>query len=298
MSGQILTPSFEFVEPAEQITIFTPLGIRFWDAALDRQVRDGLVVTARRAGTRQRAVRAFTTRSGIYAFHGLPGLRATEYPSDDAAGSSPPDLVRFVIDVADQQRRFVPIVFQVDVPFDGVYPTGSSDPTAPPGVYLFSAPTRPVVSHLAVLRAQLVERAAGGAEQPAAFALLEVEVAGQPPAFGIAGADGMVAVQFPYPRFTTALPNGSPVVSAGEVPNQRWDIRVRVRFDPDALAVPEGSEVPDLRTIFSQRPGRIQDGLGLPGDGSTFEFVTELEFGRATVLRHPPGSTFVISRAV
>ncbi|HEX5165876.1 MAG TPA: hypothetical protein VFV93_10815 [Thermomicrobiales bacterium] len=294
-SPVVTTPTFQLFEPLEQITIFTPLGIRFWDAALDRQVTDGLVVTARRPGSNQRPVRAFRTRSGIYAFRGLPGLRAIEYPVDDAdrLGGSPPALTGFFVEVVDEERRFVPTVFTVDVPFEGIYPTGSSDPMAPPGVYLFSAPTRPVASSLAVVRAQLAERPAGGEEQPAAFALLEVEVAGRPPAFGIADELGNVAVQFPYPRFSTALPNGSPPASADGSASQRWPIRVRVRFDPPALDVPIGSSIPTLRSIFSQRPGAIQ-----AGSGPAPEFATELAAGRQVVLRHSPGSTFVISRAI
>jgi hypothetical protein len=295
----VITPSFQIFEPLERVTIFTPLGIRFWDAALDRQVRDGLVVTARRPGTNQRVVRAFRTRSGIYAFHGLPGLRALEYPADDAVlESSPPALTRFEIEVTDEQRRFGPTLFQVDVPFEGIYPTGNSDASTPPGVYLFSAPTRPAVSSLAVVRAQLVERLADGSEQPASFAVLEVEVAGGPPSFGIADPLGRVAVHFPYPRFTTLLSNGSPPASADGTASQRWEMRVRVRFDPSALEFLAGAAVPDLRSIFSQRAGGIQVGLGLPPGGSAPELVTELVFGREVVLRHPPGSTFVISRAV
>jgi hypothetical protein len=294
-SPVVSTPTFQRFEPLEQLTIFTPLGIRFWDAALDQQVAGGLAVTARRPGLNQRAVRAFRTRSGIYAFRGLPGLRAIEYPTgdDDPLGGSPPVLTRFIVEVVDEQRRFVPAVFAVDVPFEGIYPTGTSDPTAPPGVYLFSAPARPVASSRAVVRAQLVERPEGGDEQPAAFALLEVEVAGRPPAFGIADNRGSVALQFPYPRFSTALPNGSPPASADGTASQRWPIRIRVRFDPSALDVPIGASIPDLRSIFSQRPGAIQAGLGLSP-----ELATELVAGREVVLRHSPGSTFVISRAV
>lgn len=300
MSGPVVvTPTFQIFEPLERLTIFTALGIRFWDAALDRQVTDGLIVTARRPGVDQRSVRAFRTRSGVYAFRGLPGLRALEYPADDAVlEGSPPALTRFVIEVIDEQRRFVPVVFQVDVPFFGIYPTGQSDASAPPGVYLFSAPTRPVASSLGVVRAQLVELLADGSEQPASFALLEVALAGGPPAFGIADEEGRVAVQLPYPRFTSVLANGSPPASADGTLSQRWEARVRVRFDPPALDVPAGSVVPDLRSIFSQRPGGIQIGLGLPPGGTTTELVTELVFGREVVLRHPPGSTFVISRAV
>ncbi|HLP57643.1 MAG TPA: hypothetical protein VK186_02380, partial [Candidatus Deferrimicrobium sp.] len=62
----------------EQVNTFTPLGIRFWDSALDRQVGDHLLVKAYPVHGYGSPVHAFRSASGIYAFQGLPGLREIE----------------------------------------------------------------------------------------------------------------------------------------------------------------------------------------------------------------------------
>jgi hypothetical protein len=67
------------VEVLERITNFTALGLRFWDATLDRQVRDGLKVTARPFFERRLRERtARLTASGVYTFEGLGGLGERE----------------------------------------------------------------------------------------------------------------------------------------------------------------------------------------------------------------------------
>ena len=62
------------VDILERVTAFTSLGIRFWDAALDRPVAERLAVTARPLDApTARPVRAFRTLSGVEALMGLPG---------------------------------------------------------------------------------------------------------------------------------------------------------------------------------------------------------------------------------
>ena len=111
----------------EQTTVFTLLGIRFWDAVRDAQVRDSLLVTARPViaasppgiAASRPAIRAFPTGSGVYAFQGLPGLHDIERPAENGVSTtSPPIQRRFFVEVRDEQKRVIPMVFGVELPLD------------------------------------------------------------------------------------------------------------------------------------------------------------------------------------
>jgi hypothetical protein len=294
---------FDMQDKLERITVFTPLGIRFWDPVRDMQVRDGLMVTARPVIATSPPVimanlsvtTAIRTASGVYAFHGLPGLHDIEYPVKDSGSvASPPTKRPFIIKVEDKQRRFLPAVFSVELPLDykgfflnGVTSlTGSSPPVAsppisrPPGFYLFSAPTRPVVSGLAAVRGRLVK--ASKPECPAAHAVLEVQFKDKK-WYGVSDKRGCVAVLFPYPVPNSAL--GSNQKSLHE---QQWKLTIRVRYNPDALIFPLGlGTTPDLCSIFKQSPGVIwPTQLQSPiTESPVTEWSTNLEFGQELVLR-------------
>src|SRR5215216_3812598 len=127
--------------PLETLRIVAPLGIRFWDPARGVPVTDGLTVIVRPEGSRRPGRAAARTLSGIYAVHHLPGLRAMEYPSDDVALGSPLQARPFVVEVVDNQRRFLPATLRVVAPWPGVFPV--ADVTQEPhGFHLFSASTR------------------------------------------------------------------------------------------------------------------------------------------------------------
>src|SRR4051812_19305660 len=163
-NGPNTSMMLSFTTILERIMIVCPLGIRFWDAALDRPVEDGLVVVAWPAEHPAASTRAILTASGVYAFHGLPGLRSFEYPDAGQPPASPPPARRFVVAVDDRLGRFVPVVFQVDLPYLGIFPTesGSSPDGRPPGFYLFASANSQATAGLAVLRADLVD--SSGAE--------------------------------------------------------------------------------------------------------------------------------------
>ena len=263
----------------ERQTVFTPLGIRFWDPATDAQVAHGLVVRAWPDGATEPVRDAFRTASGIYAFQGLPGLRAVEYPSDDGT-ASPPPVQRFVVSVEDQNRRFLPVVMRVDAPFRGVFPTaGALSPPDDnlPGFYLFSAPWR-VATALAVIRADLVRQSTG---EPAAYAVLELEVEDSGTWHGIADQRGCLAVLFPIPPFQATLGSSPPGPQAP--PNeQHWQITARILYEPANLETPNGADRPDLRTILTQASGAIWPAAGgAPGP----ELSATLNFGQELNLR-------------
>lgn len=291
-------PIFDLFEPRERITVFSPLGIRFWDPARDTQVRDGLTVIACPQGSRHAATRAFRTLSGIYAFHGLPGLHDIEYPAQDSVPTtSPPEIMRFIVQVIDEQRRFLPVVFGVDLPYQGIFPTGT--PSSPPGnslpgFYLFSAPTRPRTPSLAVVRAQLEERVDAVTRQPAGHAVLEVEAPGQETWYGVADERGSVVVMFPYPTFTGTNGVSSPVTSPAGVVQQHWDLSIRIRYEPAALTFPNGFQIPDLRSIFNQAPGVLWSTLTTQPGQPVSQLSAELIFGQELVMRTDGGPTLLI----
>ncbi len=292
----VTTVGFEIFRPLERLTIFTPLGIRFWDPAQDRPIADGLIVTAWPWGATGPVRRAVRTASGVYAFHGLPGLRDLEYPAsgtDPLVSASPLRSARFTVAVTDLERRFLPAVFTVDVPYRGIFPTNTTGPSGdrPPGFFLFSAPTRPILSALAVVRAQLASAVNPNAVEPAAYAVLEVQV-GTTSWYGIADERGAVAVVFPYPTFVEA-PAGSPPSPLAASVEQRWEVIARVRYTPATLSVPTGAAQPDLRSIFAQGPGVIWPTRG-PGAMPTSELFAELALGQELILRTDGESTLVV----
>lgn len=255
-------PIFATLQPLETIGLFTPLGIRFWDTVTDTQVVDGLTVTARPLGSPGRGQPAFQTRSGIYTFRALAGLRGLE-ASDPSlpAGihpleSSPPLAAPFVIEVQDRRGRFLPVSFQVDLPYRGIYPTGmnGSPPGASmPGFFLFSTPSRPALSGLAVIRAQLTERLAADQFRPAAHAVIEVDVDDDLTWVGIADERGNVAVHFPYPPFADAVSPLSPPPGPPETRLQGWDLVVRVRYGASAQGKADAwTTSPDLGSLLTQ----------------------------------------------
>ncbi len=264
----------------ERQTIFTPLGIRFWDPASDSQIGHGLAVRAWPDGATEPVRSAFRTASGIYAFQGLPGLRDVEYPANGGGSASPPAGQRFVVAVQDEQRRFLPAVLRLDAPFFGIYPTAaaSSPPGAAlPGVYLFSAPWR-TATGLAVVRAELVRRSTG---EPAAWAVLELDVAESGVWHGIADERGSVAVLFPIPPFQATL-GSSPPGPQAPPQEQQWQVTARVLFQPSHLETPAGADQPDLRTILTQAGGVVwASSTGAPAA----ELAATLNFGQDLILR-------------
>lgn len=289
---------FDLFSPFDRIDIFTPLGIRFWDAAQDAQVSDGLEVTAWPEGMPLSATIAFRTASGIYAFHGLPGLHDLEYPSGDPSPpDSPPCPRRFIIEVLDRQQRFLPVAFSADLPYRGIYPTeGMSSPPQRrlPGFYLFSAPTRPRTASLGIIRAQLEEK---GTQNPAGYAVLAIGVPGNKTWYGLADERGCAAVFLPYPVFSGRSGGSSPVSSPVEVREQHWDVSIRVQYDPTALRFPAGSKIPDLRSVLNQAPGSIWSTLALQHEQPVTRLPAELIFGQELVVRTDSAPVLLISRA-
>jgi hypothetical protein len=286
-------PIFATLQPLEKVSVYTPLGIRFWDVAGDVAVTDSLEVTARAPAQPGLRRVAFRTLSGVYAFRNLPGLRDLETADPNLpAGAhplptSPPQSHPFIIEVNDRRGRFLPVTFQVELPYRGIYPTQDAGGSPPgpglPGFFLFSAPSRALGAGLAVVRAQLVERRASGELRPAGHAVLEVLAPGQPKWIGLADERGSVAVVFPYPRFTTSVGPLSPPPSPIGPRVQSWDITIRARYLPAGQTKPDSvASLPDLGSILTQPAADLWPSMSGPGQA---ELNVQLRFGQPLILQ-------------
>lgn len=243
----------------ESLPTFCTLGVRFWDAATDTQVRSGLQVRLWPEASLAPVVAAERTYSDIYAFHRVPGLRAVERPAAgrDAPSGSPGGRP-FVLEVQDSQRRYVGSAIGLSLPLSHRGPlltgfVGSPAPAAP-GYYLFSASTRGQAPNMAVVRGELVDDLTGAG---AAHALVVVEIPGEPPVYAVADADGAFAAHFPYPTLPGGFRplDGSP--PGPPIDERAWQLRVSVLYQPALLEPLPGSTFPDLRAVFSQAPAAV-----------------------------------------
>lgn len=304
----------------EQIDTVCPLGVRFWDAVADDQIRSGLRVRIWPEPALAPVVDAFRTRSDVYAFQGLPGLAALERPPAGSAavppgspGSPGPATRPFVLEVADSERRFLPAAIRLDLPLaePGVFLTrppgglagsppgspGSPDPPRPPGFYLFSAPTRARSAGVAVVRGELADALTG---DPAGHALVRVSIPGQPDRFGLADAAGRFAVQFPLPPLPGGLgslwvsPDGAPSPPGPPISDRTWDLAVDVAWEPALLAPLPGTDLPDLARVLDQQPAGIVSAAGSPPAPPASEWLGTLRYDGEVVARSAGDSRLLI----
>ena len=282
-----LTAPFERLE---RLTLNAPLGVRFWDTALGTYVRGRLRVSVYPEGDPLRATEAVANRSGTYVLHhaaGLGdfemGLLGTEFTETIPARSP------FIVEVRDFEGRFLPVAFEAELPFKGLFRrsfAASASPLEPPddfSIPLYSSISRSAPSGLAFLRAELYETAAaesdeGALMKPAAWAVLEAYATGAGAGLlgrGIADEEGRVMLVFAYPP-----PRSSGSSSAGSAPgpftaglpflDQQWPIELRAYYDGqgDVLSPPSpasplastgarGRGLPYLSRLLDQSPAAL-----------------------------------------
>ena len=276
---QFLAPD---LRPMEDVIVLTTLGVRFWDAARDVRVDDGLVVRARSDLAPREVKQARVTRSGVYAFTGLPRLRDIEYPFPPRpilGGAGAFLSLPFVVDVEDPRGRFQPVAFRVDVPFLGVYPTGlvGGVPGPAPGFFLFSAPGRATPAKLAAVRVTLVVAATA---EPASHAVVELTLPGGRVVFALAGEDGQATAIFPYPPFAASL--AAPMTPEQARAPATLPLTVRVLYEPVRQAPLLPGLPPDIAELFQQAPVAIEPNAG---NAPVNQLDATLVFGRDLVLR-------------
>lgn len=277
--------------PLEWLSVFTPLGIQFWDAASDLPVSDGLLVVAQPVDGDYPPVPARRTPSGVYAFQGLPHLRAVEFPRDDAV-ASPPESFNYLVTVEDRLERFLPTAFGVNLPlgYRGLFLSVplSSLPGGSGRAYLFSAPTRPVPPGMAAIRADLWDHER---QIPAAHAALQVELVGVAWT-GIASDRGAVLLVLPYPIVERLRLGSPPGAGPSGFAGQTWPVLVNVRYEPGKLTYPLSTK-PDVAWPWTVTPSlkSILDGQGAASiwfsatQPPVFQWTTDLTFGVELVLR-------------
>ena len=237
------------VRVLERLSTFTPLGLRFWDAAFQRPVEDGLTAEAWPWEARDgRATRAVPTFSGALAFHGLPGLRAVEREGPEVDLGSPPTR-RFLVEVRDAKRRYAPAAFAVELPLPYRGPflgPGVASPGAAPGFQLLTGPDRPRPGALAAVRGELAWAATGA---PVPWALVEVADPDGGLWRGLADAEGRFAVVLPWPALEEVTPGSPPVGPAGALAGRSWPITLSVRATAAGLPAIGPTGLPDYALL-------------------------------------------------
>lgn len=259
----------------ERLTIISPLGIRFRDAVSGAVVDEGLSVSAYSPTNTSRRVEAFANRKGVYVFHDLPGLRGVEYPAGD---EDPLNDLRgkwpFVLEVTDVRNRFIPFILKVDVPTKGLYRWESETVLSPPSqespVILYPAPTRPVPSPMAAVRAELWDPLLG---RPASWTVVEAVIEGVVQGRGISDELGRLLVMFPYPEpkdFPSSPPHPAPL----RIFDRTWTLQLRAFYSPD----PDVPAIPELKKVFEQQPAALWSSVSpaIPLGHQTLKYGSEL----------------------
>jgi hypothetical protein len=242
-------------EPPERVSLTCPLGLRFFDMATGAFVAAdlaigpltreslGLHVVAWPVGAPKRKTIGVVTPSGIVAFHGLPGLRKFENSTAEDPWEVPNPARDFQVEVHDRLGRFLPCTFRVSAPEKGLahFAEDGSPPWVEAGaVPLFSAPSRPLPTDRALVRAELREFATGRA---AAWAFMEASYSSggsRRTARGLADEKGRVLLTFAYPEGQRRAFNVSPPGGSRGFSQQEWTLDFAVFHqsvnDPEPVA--------------------------------------------------------------
>lgn len=274
------------VKVLEELTWVAPFGVRFWDVTAMAPAGAGLTVVAYPDAFPGLRCTADVNRTGVYFFHGLPGMRRFENgDGDEDFWAAHPPSIPFTVEVSDAQDRYLPYQFSVLLPAHGLYglvgspllPSLTPDATWLP---VFSAPSRALPGPSAVVRAQLKDDAA---KLPAAWALMTAQVAGSLMMTALADDRGVVSLTLPYPE-----PRNSPFASplgpgSLKLSDQTWPLTVSVFYTPQ-IASPLSSDdfvLSDLERILGQRAATAWQDTAHSATASNFT----LQFGKDLVLR-------------
>ncbi len=275
----------------EKLTLTAPLGLCFHDAATGERVFDGLSVSVYAVANNvwKKKTKAFPNRSGVYVLHKVAGLE--EFTRGDGGAefweNNPPQK-SFIAEVVDYENRFQPFQFTLKLPVKGIYQWENIPPVSPnksvSSIPLYSAPSRPSLGAMAVIRAELRE----SIEKAASFAVLEARFNAQLVARGIADREGRIVLMFP-----ALSPPNNPIVSPPanatriSLADQKWNLDFAIKYEPGIFQTSpptvETSEaiLPDLRLVLAQKSGKLWANAG-----KTESFTTAvLQIGKELILR-------------
>lgn len=247
-----MSASASAVAVLEEISLVTPLGVRFWDVAAGTPAEGGLSVMAYRPVWPELTWTAVEGRNGVYSIRALPGLqRALNGAGDDAYWSANPPSVPYLLSVTDPQGRYLPFGLSLTLPARGIAglfasPLFTSLTPDPTWIPVFSNPSRPISAPMGAVRAQLQDAVTG---LPAAWASVTVQTAPGVSATGLADARGVISlpVSYPEPRnFALSSPLGSSV----KLTDQSWPVDISVSYTRGAA----GATLPLLEDLLQQKP--------------------------------------------
>jgi len=223
----------------EELTIVTPLGVKFRDESTNAIVSDDLVVTLHPEGAPERKTRGVINRSGVFVFRNLPGMREVEQGAgDEAFWATHPPQFGFVLEVTDRAARFLPYAFALQLPARRLLTLPTASPFEPTDALpLFSAPSREAVEAMAIIRMELVDSVN---HEPAAWALVEATTE-RTTTRGLADERGrlMIAVPYPPPHIVLgSLPSADPA----------WSVDIAIRY---ARRAPVPTR-PDFEDVLTQ----------------------------------------------
>ncbi len=277
----------------ESQNTFTPLGIRFWDPVIDEQVGEALHVRAWPEDAQQPIVQASRTRSNIYAFGRLPGMRTLESgppragtPTRAGETESPPANRSFVVEVSDIKRRYLDVGFRVDLPlpYRGVFLlNGSLSPpqVSPKGFHLYSAPTRTLPPATTVIRGELEDQWTGGA---AANAVIRITAEDESIWYALADQHGHFAAVLPYPTLIDGL-GASPPADGRTLSSHSWQLLVEVLYEPAHVDGLPGTELKDYPSVLTQSAANVWSRLPEHGGSPRPDLTTQIRFGEELTLR-------------
>jgi hypothetical protein len=237
----------------EHVTRVTPLGVRFWDEVTLSPITVPLFLTGYFASRPDRTFQPVRNQSNVYAFYGLPGMRAVEYGAGDAAfWGAQTDPRPFEIEVQDSSGQFLPARFTAPVPFRGIFELPVASPLLGlPGVPLYSGSARAVSSGMAAVRLELYDTVSGG---PAAWARVEATYSTlAAPARGMSDAQGRAMLLFPYPEPVDSGDGSPPGGANVPLQQQVWPVAIAAWYSP----VQPAPDLPDLGAFFAQRPAPL-----------------------------------------
>jgi hypothetical protein len=301
MATEIIRIDFQNrIRVLDRLTIVAPLGLRFHDAATGETVGDGLNVRAYPADLPNATRSLFPNRRGIYVLHDAPGLRNLQNGTgDDEYWNNLPPKKDFVIEVSDDQGRFVGFKFTAALPARGIYEWSELSPASPPSatrsIPLFSSPARTAPAGMAIVRADLWDPTRGSQGAPAAFAVLELHDNDRLVTRGLADQEGRVGLMFPYPAPKAFPPSSPPASPIGSPPaangpaltDQFWPFRVRALYGIQSPPpAPATDSAPDLRTALSQPAATLW-----ANEERTDELLeVAVPFGQPLILKSRPPS--------
>ncbi|KAA3656316.1 MAG: hypothetical protein DWQ10_15645 [Calditrichaeota bacterium] len=231
-----------------------PLGIRFWDPVLNRQVRSGLHVQLKPKKKHGSWISARLTTGGIYAFHHLPGWREfvnsqTEFDRETSITFTQ----TFIIKVTDISATYRNFAFELNAPFAGIFPSAITDISMPetPGIDLFSAPTRSVPSGFGAVYVTCTQLSPLESK-PASFALIKITTEENYTNYGLADKDGKALVLLPFPLIKQKLADSPPDDQRVAISKYTWDVSLSVQYAENAQKLIPGCKEPDLLSLLDQ----------------------------------------------